>query len=289
MAALSVMIPEIWAAAFQMNLDKNLVYGNTINRNYQSDLVVGNVVKVDEMGAVTIGDYTVDTNIDAAESLTTTQRTLTIDQQKYFNFQIDSIEEAQTIPSVMAKAMGRSAYAMANVVDQFLASFHASATTAIGTTVAPVVPDADTIYGIMTEAAKVLDSQNVPTNGRYLVMDPAGVELLRNAGEFLVATAFGDVVRTTGGMGGAAPMPNGYIGMAAGFEIWMSNNTPIAGAATSVWQAGVREAISMADSVNRIVGYEAELRFNAAVKGLYVFGAAPLQPAAFVPIYTAIA
>lgn len=289
MAALSVMIPEIWAAAFQMNLDKNLVYGNTINRNYQSDLVVGNVVKVDEMGAVTIGDYTVDTDIDAAESLTTTQRTLTIDQQKYFNIQVDSIEEAQTRPAVMAKAMGRAAYAMANVVDIFLAGFHASATTAIGTTLAPEVPTDTNIYQLMTEAAKILDSQNVTTAGRYIVMDPAGVELLRNAGEFLVATAVGDAVRTTGGMGGAAPMPNGYIGMAAGFEIWMSNNTPTAGSATSVWQSGIREAISMADSVNRVVGYEAELRFNEAVKGLYVYGAAALQPDAFVPIYTAIA
>lgn len=289
MAAFDTMIAEIWAASFLANLDNNMVYGNVINRDYQADLAYGNIVNVDKMGAVTIGDYTKNTDMDAAETLESTQTVLTVNQQKYWNLQIDSIEEAQTRPSLMNEAMARSAYAMANVVDTHLSSFHASATVSQGTPAAPVVPDADTIYGIMTTAARDLDAANVPTNGRYLVMDAGGVKLLRDSGEFLVATAMGDVLRTTGGVGGSAPMPNGYVGMAGGFAIWMSNNTPSDTSATSIWQAGHPMGISMVESVNQIIGYTSELRFNDAVKGLYVYGAQAMQPDAFTSIYTAIA
>ena len=288
MANLDTLIAEIWAASFLANLDNNLVFGNTINRDYQSDLSYGNVVNVDKIGAVTIGDYTKNTDMDAAEALTATQSTLTIDQQKYFNMQVDSIDEAQSRPDVMNTAMERAAYSMALVVDAYLASFYASAGNAIGVVGTPVAPDADTIYGYLTQAAQLLDEANAPTTDRYFVMSPAGIKLLRDSGEFLVATAQGDVVRTTGGMGGSAPMPNGYVGMAGGFAIWSSNNTASSGTSTSIWQAGHRMGVSMAESVNQIIGYQPELRFADAVRGLYVYGAAMLQPDAVVSMYTSL-
>lgn len=284
--ALTTMIPEIWSARFLDYLDKNFVYANVANRFYQPDAEYGNLIHVDQVGPIAIGDYTKDTNITAPEVLDNVQTDVAIDQQSFFHFQIDSIDEAQTQPRIMDAAMGRAAYAMANVVDTYLASFYATATTAIGGVGTEITPDADTIYGYLTQAAQVLDEQNVPTNDRYIVMSPAGIKLLRDAGEFLVATAMGDVVRTTGGMGGMAPMPNGYVGQAGGFAVWSSNNTPAATTSTSIWQAGHSMGITMVDSVNRVVGYESELRFNEAVKGLYVYGGAMINPGAVVPLYT---
>ena len=286
MANLDTLIAEVWAASFLKNLDNLLVYGNTINRNYQSDLAYGNIVNVDQIGAVAIEDYVKYTDITAAEALTATQTVLTIDQQKVFNFVIDSIDEAQSRPNVMNEAMQRAAYAMASVVDAHLASFYASATTAIGGVGTEITPDASTIYGYLTQAAQILDEQNVPNDGsRYIVMNAVGVKLLRDAGEFLVATPVGDDLRVLGKLPGGQ-MANNFIGQAGGFAVWMSNATPDATTSTSIWQAGHPMAITMADSVNEIVGYNPELLFGDAVKGLYVYGAQIMQPDAIVPLYT---
>ena len=286
--ALTTMIPEIWAARLLDYLDKNFVYGGVSNRAYQPDAEFGNLIHVDQVGPVAVGDYTKDVNISAVETLDNVQTDIAIDQQKFFNFQIDSIDLAQTIPAIMDAAMGRAAYALANVVDIYLASFYASATVAIGGVGTEITPDADTIYGYLTNAAQLLDEANVPTTDRYIVMNAAGVKLLRDAGEFLVATAMGDVVRTTGGMGGMAPMPNGYVGQAGGFAVWSSNNTPVDSTSTSIWQAGHPMGVSLVDSVNQIIGYQPELRFAEAVRGLYVYGGAMIQPDAIVPLYTTL-
>lgn len=286
--ALTTMIPEIWSARLLDYLDKNFVYGNVSNRNYQADAEYGNLIHIDQVGPVAVGDYTKDTDITGPETLDNVQTDISITEQKFFNFALDSIDLAQTIPSIMDAAMGRSAYALGNVVDTYLASFYASADAAIGGVGTEITPDADTIYGYLTQAAQLLDEANVPTTDRYIVMSPAGVKLLRDAGEFLVATAMGDVVRTTGGMGGMAPMPNGYVGQAGGFAIWSSNNTPAATTSTSIWQAGHPMGVSWVDSVNQIIGYQPELRFADAVRGLYVYGGAMIQPGAIVPLYTTL-
>jgi hypothetical protein len=286
--AFTDIIPEVWAARLLANLDKNMVYGNAINRDYQADAEYGNVVHVDKMGAVTIGDYTQNTTIGTPQILASTQTDITINQQKFYNFFIDSIDEAQAKPALMDAAMGRAAYAMANTVDAYLAGFYASAGNAIGVVGTPVTPTAANIYTYLTQAHQKLDEENVPTVGRYVIMNPAGIKLLKDSGEFLSDTAMGDVLRRDGGLGGSQMQPNGYMGRAANFDVWMSNNTASSGASTSIWQFGHPMGVSMVDSVNEVIGYQPETLFGDAVKGLYVYGAAMLQPDAVVAMYTTL-
>jgi hypothetical protein len=286
--AFTDIIPEVWSARLLAHLDKNFVYANAINRDFQADAEYGDVIHVDKIGAVTIGDYTQNTTIGTPQILASTQSDLSIDQQKFFNFFIDSIDEAQSKPALMDAAMDRAAYAMANVVDSYLASFYASAGNAIGVVGTPVTPTDTTIYGYLTQAHQLLDEENVPTSGRYAIMSPAGIKLLKDSGEFLSDTAMGDTLRRDGGLGGSQIQANGYMGRAANFDVWMSNNTASSGASTDIWQFGHPMGVSMVDSVNRIVGYEPETLFGEAVKGLYVYGAAMLQPDAVVAMYTTL-
>ena len=288
--ALATLIPEIWAARFLANLDNNLVFGNAVNRVFQPDAVAGNVVHVDKISNLTIGSYTQNTDFAGGpEALTNTQKDITINQQRFFNFQIDSIDEAQAIPNIMNKAMERAAYSMANDVDKYIASLHAGATTKVGTTAIPVTPTDTDIYGYLTNAAKSLDLLNVPTNARFFIMGPAGIKLLKDSGEMLSDTPAGDIVRLFGQFGDAGTLPAGYKGRVAGFDLWMSNNTFAGGTGvTETWYFGDAMGISLVDSLNSIVGYQPEMRFADAVKGLYVYGAAVTEPDALGVAYTTL-
>jgi len=290
MANIDTLIGEMWAARFLANLDKSLVFGNAINRVFQPDAEYGNVVHVDKISNLTIGTYTQNTDFTGGpQALTATQKDITINQQRFFNFQIDSIDQAQAKPDIMNKAMERAAYSMADDVDKYIASLHAGATTKVGTTTSPVAPTDVTIYGYLTDAAKELDLLNIPTYGRFMIMGPASIKLLKDSGEFLSDTPAGDIVRSFGQFTDAGVLPEGYKGRVAGFDLWMSNNTFAGGTGvTETWYFGNSMGISLVDSLNKIEGYSPEKRFADAVKGLYVYGAAVTEPDCLGVIYTSL-
>ena len=91
--SLDNFIPEIWSAALLVNLRDNLVYGQLANRDYQGDIsAFGDTVRINNIGQVTVGNYTKNTDMAAAQTLDSAQSVLTIDQSKYFNFQIDDVD-----------------------------------------------------------------------------------------------------------------------------------------------------------------------------------------------------
>ena len=105
---------------------------------------------------------------------------------------------------------------------------------------------------------------------------------------FLSDTPTGDTVRYMGQFMATTELPMGWKGVAAGFDLFMSNNTPSSGSSTSIWTLGHSMGIQMVDSVNDIVGYTPEKRFADAVKGLYVYGAKVTQPTAGVKMFTTL-
>ena len=91
-------IPTVWAARLLVALEKSLVYGqtNVCNRDYEGEIrASGNTVKIASIGDVTIDNYTKDTDIAEPEVLSDTDQSLIIDQAKYFNFYVDSVDRAQ--------------------------------------------------------------------------------------------------------------------------------------------------------------------------------------------------
>ncbi len=96
--AINNFIPAVWSAQLLKALDKSLVYANLANRDYEGEIKsLGDQVKINSLGEVSIGTYAKNTNIDAAETLDDAQRILLINQGKYFNFQIDDVDKAQQV------------------------------------------------------------------------------------------------------------------------------------------------------------------------------------------------
>jgi len=268
--ALDNFIPEVWAARLLQNLHKSLVYGQAgvVNRDYEGDIAnAGDTVRINSIGAVTIGTYTKNTDISAVETLTDSQATLLIDQQKYFNFQIDDVDRVQQQPKVMDGAMAEAAYGLADTADQYIAGLHSGVAAAnivgLGNDTTPVVPTATTTYEYMVQAGVLLSEANIPKANRWCVIPPWVHGLLLKDDRFVKAgTGTSDDV-----------LRNGMVGRAAGFDIYESNNVPDTSGTKYKIMFGYPGAISFADQISSVEAYRPEKRFADAMKGLHVYGA----------------
>ena len=101
-------IPSVWAARLLTALEATLVYGqaHVANRDYEGEIrEAGSSVRIASVGDVNIGSYTKNTDINDPEVLDDSTQTLNIDQAKYFNFFVDSVDRAQQNVNILDEAM----------------------------------------------------------------------------------------------------------------------------------------------------------------------------------------
>jgi hypothetical protein len=269
-------IPTVWAARLLAALEKSLVYGqaNVCNRLYQGEVrQAGNTVKIASVGTVDVDDYVKDEDIADPTALTDSEQTLLIDQQKYFNFYVDSVDQAQQNVDVLDEAMHSAAYKLRDHADQYLAALMETAVPAgnkIGTTGSPIVPTKDDAYEYLVDLSVKLDEGDVPTSGRFLIVPAWFHGLLLKDDRFV----------RSGTPAGDRRLMNGESGEAAGFTILKSNNVPNSTGTLYKIIAGHRIATTYVEQVVDIKTYQPEKRFGDAVKGLHVYGAKVVRPAA---------
>ncbi len=261
-------IPTVWAARLLVALDKALIYGqtNVCNRDYEGNISKsGNTVKIGAIGTVNVENYTRDTNINDPETLSDEVQTLLIDQAKYFNFSVDSIDRAQQNVNVLDEAMKQAAWSLREYADRFLADKMVSAVPAgniIGDPT-PVVPTKDNAYEYLVDLGVLLDQGNTPTNDRFVVVPAWFHGLLLKDDRFVRSgTAMGD-----------RRLKNGEVGEAAGFTILKSNNVPDTEGEEYKIIAGHSYATTYVEQILDVQTYKPEKRFSDAVKGLHVYGA----------------
>jgi hypothetical protein len=274
--SLDNFIPEIWSAALLVNLRDNLVYGQLANRDYQGDIsAFGDTVRINNIGQVTVGNYTKNTDMTAAQTLDSAQSVLTIDQSKYFNFQIDDVDQAQQNPTVMSAAMTEAAYALARTADDFMASLYTDIANNVGSQASPValtLPSAVTpvlAFDNLVSLEVQLDQNNVPDVSRWVVVPPFFLGLLELDQRF---TSFGtpaNVVNRTVGYNA--------IGQVSGLTVYKSNRVPVNGTVFKVI-SGHSMAWSFADQVSEVEAYRPHLRFADAMKGLHLYGGKVVRP-----------
>ena len=271
--AITTFIPELWSARLLYALDKAHVATNLVNRNYEGVIAnQGDTVHINSIGAVTVKDYTRNSNITDPEVLTTSDQTLEIDQAKYFNFQVDDVDKAQISGEIIDTAMGRSAYALADVSDAFLLKTIANGVASankIGAKATLTALTASNVYENIVKMRTKLDKANVPNTGRTIVVPPEVYALL----------LLDDRFAKSGSDSGQNALLNGMVGRVAGFDVFMSNNC-VSGndggsgsTAYFVITAQVASATTYAEQIIKTEGYRMESRFADGVKGLHVYGA----------------
>lgn len=215
--AITYFQPEVWSATLLSILDKSLVYAgpSCVNRDYEGEIAnAGDTVHITSISDPSIGTYTKDTDI-TVQVLTDADRALVIDQQKYFAFEVDDIDmrQAKNGGALMAEAAYRAGFGLSDVTDQFLA---AKMLGGAGNTIGVVdATTATNVYDkLIVPAGVKLNQNNVPQQGRFMVIDPAAY------GQLLLDSRFIKVNEAGGGDG----LRNGIVGRAGGFDIAMSNN-----------------------------------------------------------------
>jgi hypothetical protein len=287
--ALEGFRPTIWSKNFITNIEKALVYKNVVNTDYEGDIAGGaKSVKINELGAITIRDYTEDTDMQV-QQLTDAQKELVIDQKKYFAFNIDDVLKAQSSVTLMERAMQMAAFNMADVIDSYIAGLYLGAGIAsenLGTNgtdldIYATGDGHDQTISVFTNATRYMDEANVPTAERWVVIPPWFHQYLKQAQ--IVDNAEGGIKG-----GDTTAFGNGFIGNTLGFNIYASNNVS-AGAANinSRVMFGSRDAISFAGQITKIKTSEIEKQFGQMVSGLYVYGAKVVRPDHLLTAYLA--
>ncbi len=271
--------PEIWSAQLLVALRKALVYAGpgVVNRDYEGDIAqAGDTVRITSISDPTIGTYSPNTTTITPEELTDAQRTLVIDQAKYFAFYVDDVDARQAKGNVMPEAMRRAAYKLADVVDQYVAAFYTGANTAnvvnsgsaIALTAVGTTEQFDLWNKVILPLKVKMDEANIPTEGRYMAIPPWA------SGYLLLDPRFTRVDAS----GTSEGLRNGMVGRGAGFDFLQSNNAPNPSGSDYIFTAGTDMAISFAEQINKTEAYRPESKFADAVKGLALYGAKLIRP-----------
>ena len=271
--SIQTFIPQVWSARLLEHLRKNLIIANLFNRNWEGEIAeMGDTVHINQLAEIAVKSYTKNVNIADPDQLTTTDRTLIIDQGDYFNFYLNDVDRAQMRADLMDRAMQSASYGLADSLDRYLAGLLAEGTLidGLGTDAVPLYVNADTAYELVVQMKVGLDKANVPTQGRYIVMPP------EFEGYMLMDTRFAG----GNGVNNEERLINGLVGRAAGFDIYISNNLKNDGGKKYKVCASTIDQATYANQIVRTEAYRREKGFDDGVKGLHVYGAKVLRPEA---------
>jgi hypothetical protein len=137
---------------------------------------------------------------------------------------------------------------------------------------------------LIARMARQLDTQTVDSRGRYLVVDPIFMEMLKDEDSRLLNSDFG-----------GSGLQNGLVANNIhGFRVHVSNNLPTDGTGPGTAGAGAQddnfgiilagqeEAVATAEQINKVENYRDPDSFADIVRGMHLYGRKILRPQALV-------
>lgn len=271
------------------------------NTDYEGEIKKqGDKVKIRTRPTAVIRDYTRNTDIlyDMPDGGVID---LEIDKGKYYAAQIDDVSAHQQDIKVMdAWATDASeqmkiaidtdvlgvTYTQAHSANKGATAGRISQNINLGTAAAPRSVNSKTVIDAIVDAGQVLDEQNIPEAGRFLVV-PAWVLSLIKKSDLKDASLSGD---------GTSIMRNGRVGMVDRFTLYLSNLLPKAAVNIGTTAtpnsvagfhllAGHKNGLTFATQMTEMEELRLEKRFASAVRGLQVYGYKVVDPTAVVDIH----
>lgn len=267
-------IPTIWSSRLLKHLDMNLVFKSLVNTDYEGEIKnFGDTVRVNQIGNIKVENWAKTQNV-VPQDLDSTQAILTIDQARYFAFQVYDADAAQANLNLMDAAMERAAFSLAKDIDTYIAQKYIDAGIEMGDYIVESESDTTTItaYDLITEVAAKLDENNVPDAGRWLVVPPWFHAMLLRSIEYKLAV---EDYKTTG-----------VIPQVAGLKILKSNNIQIDDNDNDYYylMGGTNMAISFAMQVQTTEAIRSSSNFADVVRGLVLYGAKVFYPESLVSV-----
>ncbi|MBO4355968.1 MAG: hypothetical protein J5850_03860 [Clostridia bacterium] len=263
--AITNFIPTVWSQTLAKSLEKEYIAVKNCNRDFEGSIKgVGDKVKINSIGAVTLFDYTKNTDMSAPATMSDSTVTLSINRAKAFNFQIDDVDKTQANVNLLSATMREAANAIADDADAYIYSLYSEISAANTITVEDM--DYTDVVDTLILAREKLLKNNVNSNVDTVLEVSPEVAALILKSKILQSTDNEDIIS------------NGYIGSFIGFDVYVSNNIVKDENDCYKCFARTKRAIAYADQLNAVEAYRPEKRFADAVKGLHLYGAKIVYP-----------
>lgn len=304
-------IPTLWSGKLLAKFYQNTMLSEIANTDYEGELKnQGDTIRIRLAPSISISDYTVGQSL-SYEVPTPIFQDMQVNKGKYFGVQVNDVLAYQSDMNLMNMFTEDAAKQLKisienevffnNMVTEGPAAANEGATAGaisaaynLGTDTAPIdqaTPE-NVLKGIL-RMSTVLDEQNVPEDGRWLIISPYDRHLLMQSN---IAQAYftGDAQST---------IRSGKIGMLDRFTVYVSNLLPrgaagkalvagltdpaTGGAVASaknrrLMVAGTKAAMSFAMTVNKTEPLRNQTDFGDIVRGLAVYGRKTVKPEALV-------
>ncbi len=187
------------------------------------------------------------------------------DAAEQLKIRLDSRVLGSIVPDVSATNKGATAGRISGNID-------------LGATGAPEAVTKDNILEYILKMGQVLDEQNVPETGRFLVL-PFWATTRLKLSDIKDASLTGD---------GSSPLRNGRVGMIDRFTVFNSNLLPTytdGADKTTHFIAGTKDGLTFATQLTKTESLRAESTFGNIMRGLMVYGTKVIKPEALVALY----
>jgi|TARA_R110000764_G_scaffold41327_1_gene92600 hypothetical protein len=264
-------IPEVFSKLLQAKFYKKSILPEISNTDYEGEISgQGDKVVIRTVPAVTINNYA---GTITTQELTTAKVEMLIDKAKYYSFKVDDVLAAQADINLLEGASTDAAEGMRIAVETEVLAGAITGATTIGAQT--TITAANILTNILT-MSKQLDELNIPEEGRFIVLSPEFISLLKQS-ELRQAYLTGD---------GTSPLRNGLVGMVDRFKVFQSNMvyTAASGADSGYTHvlAGHPKALSFASQFTNTETVRMESTFGDQVRGLKVYGSKVVTPDALV-------
>jgi hypothetical protein len=264
---------EVWAAELLQSFLKQNKFSSTVvcNRSYEGDVAGAKSVRITSISRPTIAPYTEGSTSITYEALTDAQRTLAIDQNKYFAFQVGDIAQAQSANggALMSEAAREAGAGLAEDADAYVQTIMEADVDAGNKVGATSITSSALAMARLVAHGQLLDENNVPKEGRYTIVPSWFNSLLVLDANYMQYDALSSGNR----------LENGVMGRVLGFDIIVANYALSTGDDWYVY-SGHPAAITFANQIDKIEALRPESAFSDALKGLHVYGAKVIRPSA---------
>jgi hypothetical protein len=265
----------IWSKSILRSLNKITSLRNHCNFQYEKESKNAKEVKILSVNRPTIRTYVPGTAL-TRESASDSSQLLQLNQYRYFNFEVEDIVKAQSVPGLMEALTDEAGKGLALEGDKYVASIvkeDVEATT-------PTVEVSSSVITLTTSNAmasvedgftKLYANDCKVSDMFYLEVAPKVfttyrqqlTELSTNNPEILKKGAVGKI-------------NNAYVCI----ENCLPTGKTGSGSTDNVYYNILRtdKAIAFAEQIDKVEHYRPEDAFTDAVKGLYVFGAKIVRP-----------
>ena len=294
----TMFIPELWAGELLVKFYKVTCLDKITNNKYEGVIRnMGDTVHIRTAPDTDIYDYEKGQKLQVQRPESTAVDLL-IDKGKYYNMLCDDVDKVQSDLNLLSdwatdaaeQMKAKVEYTVFSDIYNDMSAYNTGATAGLetagfnlGATGAPVQFTKANAIDYIVDCGTVLDEQNVPENGRWMVLPAWACGMIMKS-DIKDASLTGDSSSIIRG--------DGRLGRIGNFEIYSSNNLYSVAAASeasgfkSFWALfGTNDAITFASQYVKTETLRSESTFGDIVRGLKVFGYKVVKPEALGGLY----